>query len=229
MNIYVEKQIKCSICGKFIGEIDIGSSLIFPLCSTCNKKQKQIIHKGINKILVPVDITKKTTKALDVAIYLSKHLGASITLIQVIPNTQLGIVSFKNMFDEIRAKAEKVIKNAKNHCERKNVTVTHRIVHGDEGEMIVNIAKKSKFDLIIMGSSGKGILKEMIFGSVSNYVLHTSDVPVLMVKDKLNNLDTEITKPKSKKKLVKHSIKIPKRKSEQKFKRHENRIPLKKM
>ena len=197
MNIYNTQQIKCSICGRFIGELDKGSVIIFPLCKTCNKKEKKIIRKGINKILVPVDITKKSTKALDVAIYLSRHLGSSITLMYSIPNITMGRTSLiVDTIKQLREEATESISQAKIYCSKKNVVANHRITRGDEAEQIIKIAKKSDYDLIVMGSSGKGALKEMIFGSISNYVFHNSDIPVLTVKETSAKLDTKISRPK---------------------------------
>lgn len=52
MNIYDKKQVKCSICGKFIGEIDIQASIVFLLCEKCEKRNFQDINasKNIKKI-----------------------------------------------------------------------------------------------------------------------------------------------------------------------------------
>jgi len=54
------------------------------------------------------------------------------------------------------------------------------------GEIGYNIIKsthgKTKFDMIVMGSRGRSVRKELFFGSVSNYVIHTSKIPVLIVK-----------------------------------------------
>jgi nucleotide-binding universal stress UspA family protein len=194
MNIYDKKQVKCSICGKSIGEIDVKASIIYPLCKICSNKEKRIIRKGINKILVPVDTTTKSVRALDTATYIAKHLGSSITLIQVIPEISGSGISFYKIVGESRRIAEKSIKYAKNYCEHKNITTNHRIVHGDEAEEIVKTAKKSNYDLIVMGSSGKGIIKEAFFGSISNYVMHNSNIPVLIVKETSANLDTKIDK-----------------------------------
>ena len=40
----------------------------------------------------------------------------------------------------------------------------------------------NKIDQIVIGSRGRGSIKEMFLGSVSNYVIHSSKIPVLVVK-----------------------------------------------
>lgn len=45
MNIYDKKQVKCSVCGKFIGEIDVQASIIFLLCE---KRNFQYINTSRN-------------------------------------------------------------------------------------------------------------------------------------------------------------------------------------
>jgi nucleotide-binding universal stress UspA family protein len=56
-------------------------------------------------------------------------------------------------------------------------------MRGDIGYNIVKFAHgKEKFDMIVMGSRGRSSTKEVFFGSVSNYVIHTSKIPVLIVK-----------------------------------------------
>jgi nucleotide-binding universal stress UspA family protein len=57
-----------------------------------------------------------------------------------------------------------------------------KIVFGDAGYTIVKFAKEKKFDIIVIGARGISTLKEVFFGSVSNYVLHKSALPVLVVK-----------------------------------------------
>lgn len=195
MNIYDKKQITCSICGKFIGELDVGTSVIFPLCAKCNKKEKKTVRRGIQNILVPVDISKKSTKALDAAIYFSKHLGASITVTHVIPKIEIKNRFFlKDISDELQKTAEVSIRFAKNYCDERNVVARQIIVRGDEPDQIIKTAKKYDHELIIMGSSGKSIFKELLFGSISNYVMQNSNIPVLIVKETSAKLGTRIDK-----------------------------------
>ncbi|NNL59196.1 MAG: universal stress protein, partial [Nitrosopumilus sp.] len=138
MNIYDKEQIDCSNCGKFIGELDVDSSMIFTLCAKCKKKEKRTIRNGISSILVPVDLTKKSTRALDTAIYLAKHLGSSVTVMQVIPELNFGrSLLLKDIFKELQDTAESSINYAKAYCDNKNIKTKQIIVKGDEAEEII--------------------------------------------------------------------------------------------
>lgn len=193
MNIYDTKQVKCSVCGKSIGEIGYDSVTTNSLCGSCSKKENKANRKDVKKILVPVDMTKKSTRALDIAIYLSKNLGSHITIMQVIPTVAIGCASFfKDIFKELSKDAEESIKWAKEYCERENLIVKHKIVNGDEAEGILKTAKKNNYDLIIMGSSGKNAFKELLFGSISNYVTHNSNIPILTVKEESAKLGSKV-------------------------------------
>ena len=56
-------------------------------------------------------------------------------------------------------------------------------MHGNIGYNIVKTAhSKENYDMIVIGSRGRGSVKEMFFGSTSNYVIHTAKIPVLVVK-----------------------------------------------
>jgi len=56
------------------------------------------------------------------------------------------------------------------------------IEFGVEGQTIVSFADYNNFDLIVIGSRGMGKIREVFLGSTSNYVLHTSKIPVLIIK-----------------------------------------------
>ena len=52
---------------------------------------------------------------------------------------------------------------------------------GHPGEVIVNNADKHKASMIVMGTRGFGLIRRTVLGSVSDYVVHHSKVPVTMV------------------------------------------------
>jgi nucleotide-binding universal stress UspA family protein len=73
------------------------------------------------------------------------------------------------------------MEKAKVRCAQNEILFYAKVLHG-EGSKIVGFAHYRKFDMIVMGSRGMGSLKEMFLGSTSNYVIHKSRIPVLVVK-----------------------------------------------
>jgi nucleotide-binding universal stress UspA family protein len=60
--------------------------------------------------------------------------------------------------------------------------VERRLVEGASGQMIIHVANEIDADVIVVGSHGKGWLKRVVIGSVSEYVLRHSTIPVLVVR-----------------------------------------------
>ncbi|NOX18414.1 MAG: universal stress protein [Chlorobi bacterium] len=59
------------------------------------------------------------------------------------------------------------------------------IVQGSTVETILEQAKKSESDIIILGSHGKGPFAKMVMGSVTEGVIHKSRIPVLIIPHSL--------------------------------------------
>lgn len=55
-------------------------------------------------------------------------------------------------------------------------------VPGEAGETIVAKAHELKADMIVTGTRGLGTIRRTIIGSVSDYILHHSDVPVFVCR-----------------------------------------------
>jgi nucleotide-binding universal stress UspA family protein len=141
----------------------------------------------IRNILVPLDGSDNSFRALDAAILLAKKLDAKITAVycvSIIP------IMEAHMFDPLKCQAEErkyadeILRKAESAAKENGVPVTTLVEYGNAGIEIINIAKnkKTKVDLVVIGSRGRSPIKEMFLGSVSNYVLHKSPAPVLVVK-----------------------------------------------
>ncbi len=61
---------------------------------------------------------------------------------------------------------------------------SERVVHGDPGTVICQIAEDEAFDLIVVGSHGSGFIKRVLLGSVSHHVLHHAPCPVLVFRER---------------------------------------------
>ncbi len=137
----------------------------------------------IKRILVPLDGSSNSFRGLDVAIHMARQCHATITGLYVVgiakPRTNEPISSPEKLFLE---HAQKIMKKAKLKAAQQGILFFDRVSYGDEEKRIVDVAEKKNFDLIVIGSRGMGAAKEIFLGSTSNYVLHKSKKPVLIVK-----------------------------------------------
>jgi len=69
-----------------------------------------------------------------------------------------------------------------NKTQKAGAVFKYKTGGGNTGTEIVKFAKNGKFDMIVIGARGLGGAKEVFLGSTSNYVIHKTKVPVLVVK-----------------------------------------------
>ena len=148
----------------------------------------------ISKILVPTDGSKTAQKAARYAIDLAKQLKASIIILSVIdirtlmtqsvvPGGETAIYSMEPVEDYLKMAAKGYSGEIKKLCDRSGVAATVSIKTGHPVEVIVKEAKKSKANLIVMGSHGRSALSATVLGSVSYGVIHNDkSIPVLIVR-----------------------------------------------
>jgi nucleotide-binding universal stress UspA family protein len=137
----------------------------------------------IKNILVALDGSKNSIRALRNAIQFAKQTDASITGISVIQSfpTEMGVV--RTMVGKALSKHYKrFMPTAKTMCTKKGVEFLDVVENGEEGKTIVSFAHKNNFDLIVIGSRGMGALGKLFLGSTSNYVVNSSKIPVMIVK-----------------------------------------------
>ncbi len=142
-----------------------------------------MIRKNLKKILVPLDGSKNSLRGLEEAIFIARQCGATITGLYVVPiskpkvDSQISYIE-KNLLN----KAGKFMYDSKKRAAKHGIDFEDKVVYGEEGPKIVKFSKSKKFDLIVIGSRGMSKIKETFLGSTSNYVLHKSQIPVMIVK-----------------------------------------------
>ncbi len=137
------------------------------------------------KILVPLDGSKNSIRGLDMAIHMARQSHGTITALSVksVPGIYalhpLGFLDFNSMTE-----VKKLLDDAKVRAAKKGIKLTAKALAGDPGYDITRFANNAKngIDMIVIGARGRGSAREMFLGSVSNYVLHKSKKPVLIVK-----------------------------------------------
>jgi nucleotide-binding universal stress UspA family protein len=140
----------------------------------------------LSKLLVPVDGSENSLRALDHAIYLAKKASASVTAMNVIENPPTVYVESQKLLNDLlanfRAESAKILDKCKQIAEKSDVRIETVIGEGDAASNIVGYAQKEDFDTIIIGRRGLGRFKEMVLGSISNKVLHHAKCTVMVVK-----------------------------------------------
>lgn len=131
--------------------------------------------KKVAKVLVPVDGSKGSDKALKQAVVLAKKFGAKITLLYI---QESGLFGMK---PEMAKQVGKHVL-AQSAKKAKGVATDEKLESGDVGKRIGQVAEKEDYDIIVMGSKGHSSIKRFLLGSASNHVLHYTNHPVLIVK-----------------------------------------------
>lgn len=141
-------------------------------------------------ILVPVDGSETARKAAQKAAGLAKAFGSAVTVIYVIdpyPFTGLGsdfAYGQAEYLNAATAEAEQAIQAAKQALEQSGLAPQSKVVEEHATwRGILDAAKRTGADLIVMGSHGRHGLERIVLGSVAQRVLSHSHLPVFVVRD----------------------------------------------
>jgi len=136
-----------------------------------------------SKILVPLDGSQHSKRGLSYAVFLARHSDGVVTGVHVIPMVKPKpndrITPLEKAFLK---KAGSIMGSARRACAKQGVMFEDRLLYGDEGPEIAKLAERGGFDVVVIGSRGRGRAKEILLGGTSNHVLHKTSVPVMVVK-----------------------------------------------
>jgi nucleotide-binding universal stress UspA family protein len=135
-------------------------------------------------LLVPVDGSEGSAKALDCALSICSALGARVTALAVEGRLPAYAASLGEVEDVKREKDEffgRVLAGAQAEADAREVTIRTELVPGHAAEVITHYAAAHGHDLIVIGHRGH-FLGDVLLGSTADRVAHHAHCPVMVVR-----------------------------------------------
>jgi nucleotide-binding universal stress UspA family protein len=143
------------------------------------------------RILVPSDGSPTSQRALEEALGLARQVGqgAQLELLHVVeiilfPDSEI-YFNYAELQKIMRSSGEKILAQAEKMVRQAGIAVQKRLLEAD-GERIASViveeARRWPADLIVIGTHGRSGFSRILFGSVAEGVVHTADVPVLLIR-----------------------------------------------
>lgn len=133
------------------------------------------------KILVAFDGSKYSNEALREAVDMAKSSGAKLIIVSAVNINEEFETETPGLADKMTERTRRLLDKVAEKVSAK-VEVEKEVHVGDPYEIIVDVAKKKKADLIVMGSHGRTGLTRLLMGSVAAKVIGHAPCNVLVVK-----------------------------------------------
>jgi nucleotide-binding universal stress UspA family protein len=138
-----------------------------------------------NRILVCLD-----GSALAEEILVAKRFGSKLVLLEVTTPPSIVIepttgYSHSTSLSEIQRSEEEAtsyLEDISQQLQGDGLDVEYLTIPGSPGKTIISYAEENNIDLIALGTHGRGGLVRMAFGSVTDYVLRHSNLPLLVMR-----------------------------------------------
>lgn len=141
------------------------------------------------RILVPLDGSVTSERALDEVIKFVQQQHAQVELIHVLED--VGYVDSENYIDYVELRdsmklnGEKILAQAQHKLSEAGLSVQCSLpeAHGERIANVISAAAKNKSaDLIIIGTHGRTGFNRMLMGSVAEGVVRTAHIPILLIR-----------------------------------------------
>lgn len=160
----------------------------------------------MKKILVAIDRSERDRSVFEAALSLAQTTGGTLMLLQVLSEKEAGYpilptyayypIADDRNYDIYRERLAEykqwgidLLRELTETAAAAGVRAEYTQLAGNPGRTICEIAANWSADLIVLGSRGLKGLKEMILGSVSNYVTHHAPCSVLIVRSEIANAE----------------------------------------
>jgi nucleotide-binding universal stress UspA family protein len=140
------------------------------------------------RILVPVDGSPTSDKALAAALQLAREGGGTVRVVHAFDDLAFlsGYEYDGNVLRAARAQADKVLSTAQESAAAAGVTADAKLLEtrGSRlGDAVADEARSWQADLVVVGTHGRRGVGRVLLGSGAEQVIRMAPVPVLTVRD----------------------------------------------
>jgi universal stress protein A len=142
----------------------------------------------LKKILVPVDFSRHSLAALSYAIDLGQEQRAEIILVHVVEPLAYGMGRWTEpvkLLESWQAEASAELQRIEQQARQRYPKCRGEIHFGNVHQVLSDLARKLKADLIVVSTHGRTGLGHMVMGSVAEKIVRYAPCPVLIVRAKL--------------------------------------------
>jgi nucleotide-binding universal stress UspA family protein len=133
-------------------------------------------------ILHATDFSPSASEALQIASSLARQHGAKLIVLHVAQRPVTNVAGMPvpppPVIDRTGLKAQLDAQATG----MKNIAVEARLVEGEPASTIVDLARETASDIIVIGSHGRTGLSRLLMGSIAEHVVRKASCPVLTVK-----------------------------------------------
>lgn len=141
---------------------------------------------AFRKLFIPVDGSDNSKLACQAAVRMAESIQKTVILAHChdpIPQRIQGH-ALDTLYEELEAESEHIFQDCRGCFDQAGIPVETLILYGSQGPTLATAADEQNADIIIMGTRGLGNLGSLVLGSVSNAVIHNTNLPVLLVPEK---------------------------------------------
>ena len=150
-------------------------------------------------ILIALDYNPSAQKVAEIGISIGENSNAEITLLHVIQDpsyygstvydpvmgfggyTSLDLLA-PDILDELKRTSLNFLDKSRLHIGNADIKILVR--EGSVADTILQVAKEINADVIVIGSHSKRWLENILMGSIAEYVLHHTSLPLLIIPTK---------------------------------------------
>ncbi len=144
----------------------------------------------VQKILCPTDFSELSVGAVNYAVLLAETFGAELHLLHVVDQAYqywmaMGpeTIPAGPMPEELTKTATKQMEEFAGEYVPEKLEASTEVISGRPFLEIIRIARERKSDLIVIGTHGRGALRQVLLGSVAEKVVRKAPCPVLSVRE----------------------------------------------